>query len=205
MPFLVLSIRCTFLRQTLGATPGGERLKRELTVNSSLSQGQKETLPVFSFCSTNVEQIGVFIVSDSTSYQFSPHSSKVVVFFPGGISRQDSLPQHNWSVWHGVQKLVLSCNSTNVSISASDWLLHWQQWKSRSWQHFARYWRQPSNWGDKSICIWDRNIATFSAIRETLGTAPLKTDTGPPFQTALVSLNLCTPMPNTISFARRRK
>lgn len=81
MPFLVLSIRCTFLRQTLGATPGGERLKRELTVNSSLSQGQKETLPVFSFCSTNVEQIGVFIVSDSTSYQFSPHSSKVVVFF----------------------------------------------------------------------------------------------------------------------------
>ena len=81
MPFLVLSIRCTFLRQTLGATPGGERLKRELTVNPSLSQGQKETLPVFSFCSTNVEQIDVFIVSDSTSYQFSPHSSKVVVFF----------------------------------------------------------------------------------------------------------------------------
>ena len=30
------------------ATSGGVRLKRELTINRSLSQGQKETLPIFS-------------------------------------------------------------------------------------------------------------------------------------------------------------
>lgn len=30
------------------ATSGGVRLKRELTINPSLSQGQKETLPIFS-------------------------------------------------------------------------------------------------------------------------------------------------------------
>ena len=33
--------------RTRDATSGGVRLKRELTINRSLSQGQKESLPIF--------------------------------------------------------------------------------------------------------------------------------------------------------------
>ena len=101
----------------------------------------------------------IVIVIDSTSYHIYSYSNIHFsrcgwFFFPGSISGSDSIPLHNCSVWRLVQKLVLPCNSTNVSIGASDWLLHWQQWKSNIWQHFARHWRQSSNWGDKNKQIY---------------------------------------------------
>lgn len=71
----------------------------------------------------------------------------------GGVAWSDSLSQHNWSLWWDVQKLVIYCIITNVSIGASDWLLHWQQWTSRGWQYFTQSWGQPSNQGN-TIFRW---------------------------------------------------